>query len=243
MNTHSSEYTFEQDAQADMQASAKDAQIQTTAQGDQIQSFDQSITSTQTDMHAALEALLFVSDKPVCAKDLAALLACKEAEVTEALVALSKQYQNQHRGIQLRQLASGWQLCTHPDYFDLLSQFILSWDIRRLSQAAFETLAIVSYQQPTTRDAIRAIRGVNSDGVIASLKDKGYIKELKAKQPGASGQLVTTPLFLEHFGLSSLNELPPLEDFAPDDKMRQLIRERLTGQREPINLGEGERDT
>ena len=95
---------------------------------------------------------------------------------------------------------------------------MLSWDTRRLSQAALETLAVIAYHQPVTREGVRAIRGVNSDGVIASLREKGLVREVGRDRDHGGAQLWgTTRLFLEHFGLRSLRELPPLEDFAPDE--------------------------
>ena len=107
---------------------------------------------------------------------------------------------------------------------------MLSWDTRKLSQAALETLAVIAYHQPVTREGVRAIRGVNSDGVIASLREKGLVREVGRESDRGQAQLWgTTRLFLEHFGLKSLRELPPLEDFAPDEESKRFIRERLSG--------------
>ena len=107
---------------------------------------------------------------------------------------------------------------------------MLSWDTRKLSQAALETLAVIAYHQPVTREGIRAIRGVNSDGVISSLREKGLVREVGREQDRGQAILYgTTQLFLEHFGLRSLRDLPPLEDFAPDEESKRFIRERLSG--------------
>ncbi len=107
---------------------------------------------------------------------------------------------------------------------------MLSWDTRRLSQAALETLAVIAYHQPVSRDGVRAVRGVNSDSAISSLKEKRLVREVGHVGDRSRTILYgTTQAFLEKFGLRSLDELPPLEDFAPDEQSRQFIRERLSG--------------
>ena len=107
---------------------------------------------------------------------------------------------------------------------------MLSWDTQKLSQAALETLAVIAYHQPVTREVVKGIRGVNSDGVIASLVDKGLVRELgRDPQRGQAINYGTTNAFLEKFGLRSTRDLPDLEQFAPDEQSRQFIRERLSG--------------
>lgn len=140
------------------------------------------------------------------------------------------EYREANRGFQLREVAGGWRLFTHPAFHDQVADYVLSWDTRRLSQAALETLAVIAYHQPVTREGVRAIRGVNSDGVIGSLKEKGLVRECGHEADRGQAILYgTTRLFLERFGLKSLRELPPLEDFAPDEESKQFIRERLSG--------------
>ena len=119
---------------------------------------------------------------------------------------------------------------THPAYHEQVEEFVLSWDTKKLSQAALETLAVIAYHQPVTREGVRAIRGVNSDGVVSSLVDKGLVRELG--RDANHGQAIlygTTQVFLERFGLTSLKALPDLEQFAPDEESKQFIRERLSG--------------
>ena len=177
-----------------------------------------------------LEALLLVSDDSVPATELARATGAAPGEVSQALAELAAEYESANRGFQLREVAGGWRLYTHPAYHDQVGDYVLSWDARKLSQAALETLAVIAYHQPVTREGVRAIRGVNSDGVIASLREKGLVRE--AGHEADRGQAVlfgTTRLFLEHFGLKSLRELPPLEDFAPDEESKRFIRERLSG--------------
>lgn len=177
-----------------------------------------------------LEALLLVSDDSVSATDLARAAGVAPGEAASALAELSAEYADANRGFQLREVAGGWRLFTHPAYHDQVADYVLSWDTRKLSQAALETLAVIAYHQPVTREGVRAIRGVNSDGVIGSLREKGLVREMGREADRGQAQLWgTTRLFLERFGLKSLRELPPLEDFAPDEESRQFIRERLSG--------------
>lgn len=190
-----------------------------------------------------LEALLLVSDDSVPATELARATGAAPGEVSQALAELAAEYESANRGFQLRELAGGWRLYTHPAYHDQVGDYVLSWDARKLSQAALETLAVIAYHQPVTREGVRAIRGVNSDGVIASLREKGLVRE--AGHEADRGQAVlfgTTRLFLEHFGLKSLRELPPLEDFAPDEESKRFIRERLSGRQIGSTLEEAADD-
>jgi segregation and condensation protein B len=177
-----------------------------------------------------LEALLLVSDDAVAATDLAKATGATPGEVASALAELSAEYADANRGFQLREVAGGWRLFTHPAFHDQVADYVLSWDQHRLSQAALETLAVIAYHQPVSREGVRAVRGVNSDGVIASLREKGLVREVgRDAEHGQAALFGTTRAFLERFGLKSLRELPPLEDFAPDEESKQFIRERLSG--------------
>lgn len=177
----------------------------------------------------AIEAMLFVTDEPVGTIALADMLEVDPADVEEALVGLRDKLEAENRGIQLREVAGGWRLYTHPAYHELIEKYVLSWDTRKLSQAAMETLAIVAYTQPTTRAQVASVRGVNSDSSINSLVEKGLIREAgQADAPGNPTLYATTRGFLEKFGLRSVRDLPNLDEFAPDDATRQLIRERLS---------------
>ena len=181
-------------------------------------------------LKGALEALLLVSSDPVSAPTLASVLDIAPGEVASLLAELKAEYEEANRGFQLREVAGGWRLFTHPAYHDVVESYVLSWDTQKLSQAALETLAVVAYHQPVTREIVKGIRGVNSDGVISSLVDKGLIREMGKDQ--AQGQAIlygTTNAFLEKFGLRSIKDLPDLEQFAPDEQARKFIRERLSG--------------
>lgn len=181
-------------------------------------------------LKGALEALLLVSSDPVSAPALAGALAIAPGECASLLAELKVEYEEANRGFQLREVAGGWRLFTHPAYHDVVEAYVLSWDTQKLSQAALETLAVIAYHQPVTREVVKGIRGVNSDGVIASLVDKGLVREL-GRDPERGQAIIygTTNAFLEKFGLRSTRDLPDLEQFAPDEQSRQFIRERLSG--------------
>lgn len=192
---------------------------------------------------AALEALLLVSSDPVSASALAQALDIAPGEAASLLAELKVEYEEANRGFQLREVAGGWRLFTHPAFHEQVEAFVLSWDTQKLSQAALETLAVIAYHQPATRERVRGIRGVNSDGVISSLVDKGLVRELgRDAEHGQAILYGTTSAFLEKFGLRSLKDLPDLEQFAPDEQARQYIRERLSGRSIQSTLEEADED-
>lgn len=186
------------------------------------------MTRENAEFKGALEALVFVSDEPVPASRLAKVLETSTAVVEAALKELASEYEADERGFQLREVAGGWRMYTHPAYHPQIEELVLSWDTRRLSQAALEALAVIAYHQPVTRQQVNAVRGVNSEAVISSLIEKGLVREI-GREPGAGNAILygTTQVFLERFGLKDLKELPPLEEFAPDPHTERAIRERL----------------
>jgi len=197
-----------------------------------------------TGLFGAVEALLFVSDEPVSAAALAKMLEADRAEVEALLSALAVRYEQEERGIQLREVAGGWRLYSHPAYHEIIEQYVLSWDTRVLSQAALEALGVIAYYQPATRATVNSIRGVNSEGVIVSLVEKGLVREM-GRDPGPGSAILygTTRAFLEKFGLNSLDDLPPIDEFAPDEESRAYIRDRLSVRELPaedLELGEGD---
>lgn len=196
-----------------------------------------------TSPKGALEALLLVSSDPVSASALAQALGIAPGEAASLLAELKVEYEEANRGFQLREVAGGWRLFTHPAYHDQVEAFVLSWDTQKLSQAALETLAVIAYHQPVTRETVKGIRGVNSDGVISSLVDKGLVREMgRDQQRGQAILYGTTNAFLEKFGLRSTKDLPDLEQFAPDEQARQFIRERLSGRSIQSTLEETDED-
>ena len=156
-----------------------------------------------------LEALLFVAPEPVTAAQLATALDVAPSVVERALNELDAALAT--RGLRLQRNAGRFQLTTAPQLAELIERFLGLEAITHLSRAALETLAIISYQQPVTRPQIDAIRGVNSDSMLKSLLHKGLILESgRADGPGRPILYSTTPEFLQHFGLSSILEMPPL---------------------------------
>jgi len=191
----------------------------------------------------AVEALLFVSDEPVSAARLARVLEVAPGEIEATLADLAEEYREQERGFQLREVAGGWRLYTHPAHHDVIESYVLSWDTRKLSQAALEALAVVAYHQPVTRAGVNAVRGVNSEGVIASLMEKGLVREQgRDKNQGNAILYGTTRTFLEKFGLKDIQDLPPLAEFSPDCDTERAIRDRLSATEGPAFDAEGDSD-
>ena len=148
-------------------------------------------------LKGALESLLLVATDAITTADFSKVTNAAPAEVAQALKELAEEYTRCNRGFQLREVAGGWRLFTHPAHHQLVSDFVLSWDTRRLSQAALETLAVIAYHQPVTREGVRAIRGVNSDGVISSLREKNLVREVgKEADRGTSHSLWHNSPFL-----------------------------------------------
>jgi segregation and condensation protein B len=177
--------------------------------------------SDRSDLLRALEALLFVSDEPVPPVVLAQALELERRDVDDLCEELARGYEERGAGIVLRSVAGGWRLSTHPDAAPFVEQYLLSTRHARVTKAALETLAIVAYKQPVTRHQISAIRGVNSDGVLRSLVDRGLVAEVGREEgPGRPVLYGTTPEFLERLGLPSLAALPPLAPLLADDAGR-----------------------
>ena len=186
------------------------------------------LDSEKSWLAGALEAMLFVTDEPVTVLTFADMLEAEPAIIQETLEELQRSLEHDERGTQLREVAGGWRLYSQPRYHELIEKYVLSWDTRRLSQAALETLAVVAYCQPITRNGVASVRGVSSDSSINSLVEKGLLREAGTQDaPGNPVLYATTTTFLEKFGLRSVADLPPLESFAPDEETRAFIAERL----------------
>ncbi|HDD54981.1 MAG TPA: SMC-Scp complex subunit ScpB [Chloroflexi bacterium] len=162
------------------------------------------------ELSALVEAILFVSPEPLSADQIANLLETTPRLVKKALEDLDALYQG--RGIRLQYHKSKIQITSAPEAAPILEKLLELETTSTLSQAALETLSIIAYQQPITRPQIDAIRGVNSDGVLRTLLTKGLIDDVgRADGPGRPILYSTTPDFLKYFGLSSYDELPPLD--------------------------------
>lgn len=164
---------------------------------------------------AALEAVLLVADEPMGPRDLAANFGVPEPEILLCLQALSASYRERGSGIDIREVAGGWRLYTAADCASAVEKFVRDGQHTRLTQASLETLAIVAYRQPISRGRIAAIRGVNVDGVVKTLLQRGLIEEAGDEQEGQSTLFRTTQYFLERMGLRSLEELPEIAEHLP----------------------------
>jgi len=171
---------------------------------------EQSLKEKQPSLPALVESLLFVADEPVEIERLAEALEVREDAVEAALQEMSADGAN--RGVRLQRKGDRVQLVTRPEAAAHVERFMGLDKSGRLSQAALETLSIIAYRQPCTRAQIEAVRGVNSDSVIANLLVKGLVEEVgRMDTVGHPFLYGTTFSFLQHFGLKSLDELPPLE--------------------------------
>lgn len=177
---------------------------------------------------AAIEAVLVVATEPVPAGLLAELLERPVEHVEELLAGLAAAYVAEGRGFELVAIAGGWRLQTCAPYRAYVERFILDDAPHRLSPAALETLAIVAYKQPISRAQVAAIRGVNADGVMRLLSQRGYIAQVgRDEGPGQAVLFGTTSLFLERLGLAGIDQLPPLQDFVPDAGTVELLEQVL----------------
>jgi segregation and condensation protein B len=163
-----------------------------------------------------LEAMLTVALEPISAEELADVVDDDADVVIASLRALRQEFLAERRGFQVVELASGWVMQSSPDVAAWVTKFANRDVSHRLSSAALESLAIIAYRQPVSRAQITALRGVNVDGVVRLLEQRGYIEELgRAPGPGQPILYGTTELFLDRMGLAAVSELPPIEEFMP----------------------------
>jgi segregation and condensation protein B len=172
-------------------------------------------TETELPLSVKIEAILFVAAEPVPATQLATALDVSSSVVERGLNELDASLLT--RGLRLQRHGGRVQLTTAPEFGELIERFLGLDSTTHLTRAALETLAIVAYQQPVTRPQIDSIRGVNSDSMIKSLLNKGLVLESgRADGPGRPILYSTSPEFLQHFGLNSILEMPPLA--KPEDE-------------------------
>lgn len=166
-----------------------------------------------------LEAILFVADRALSLKKIAGILELPVEECQQLLREIREDYLREERGFQLKEVAGGYRLFTHPEAAPYVEKLVCGVEAKKLTQAALETLAIIAYRQPVTKSEVSAIRGVDSGAVIQTLIEKNLIKEVGRKEAlGNPILLGTTSHFLEVFGLNSLNDLPPLDEGKEDRK-------------------------
>jgi segregation and condensation protein B len=165
----------------------------------------------------AIEAVLFVSDSPVTLEHLREVLETfSKEEVREMVADLERKFED--HGLQIMEIAEGFQIRTRPECGEWVKKYHKLSRSTKLSQAALETLSMIAYRQPITRQEIEDIRGVDSSGVLKNLLDKNLVKSLGRKRvPGKPVTFGTTKKFLEYFGLVKLSDLPTLKDLPTDE--------------------------
>jgi segregation and condensation protein B len=157
-----------------------------------------------------------VVDEPASAAHLAKVLDVTEQDVTRALRELADEYTAQGRGFELRLVAGGWRFYSRARHAEAVEAFVLDGRQARLTQAALETLAVVAYRQPVSRSRVSAVRGVNCDGVVRTLLQRGLVEEAGTEPETGAILYRTTNYFLERMGLRGLDELPELAPFLPE---------------------------
>lgn len=159
----------------------------------------------------AIEGILFAAGEPVKASKLAVVLETEIDNITAAVDELKREYNDEHRGFAIIDILEGYQICSRPEYYRYIQEILGEQRNQPLSNAAMEALAIIAYKQPITRGQIEHIRGVNSDGCVNRLYERGLIDEAgRLDAPGRPILYVTTDTFLRCFGLKSPKDLPPL---------------------------------
>lgn len=160
----------------------------------------------------AIEGILFAAGEPVKASKLAVVLDTDTDTICKAVEDLKREYNEEHRGFNVIDIMDGYQICSRPEYYNYIQEILGEQRKQPLSNAAMEALAIIAYKQPITKGQIEHIRGVNSDGCVNRLFERGLIDEAgRLDAPGRPVLYVTTENFLRCFGLKSPEELPPLD--------------------------------
>lgn len=188
---------------------------------------------------SAIEAILAVAEAPVSVSELSAALIVSERAVEHALDQLYREYNGEEsgygedenrvarepRGFQLRNIAGGWKLYARDDFAPWVARFVTRSKSAMLSKPAYETLAVIAYQQPVTRARVASIRGVNADAAIRQLLQRQLIREAGREAGSGATLYETTELLLAKLGLNSLEELPALAPFLPDDTEAAVLAE------------------
>ncbi|HEY5526485.1 MAG TPA: SMC-Scp complex subunit ScpB [Candidatus Anoxymicrobiaceae bacterium] len=185
--------------------------------------------SSDADKMGVIEALLFVSPEPLSAGMLSEVTGFDPGAVREMLNRLTDSYAARDGGLVVREVAGGFGFYASPFAAPYIARLIKSQVNPRLTRAALETISIVAYLQPVSRGVVAEIRGVQSEGVMRTLEDRGMVKAVgRGGPPGYAALYGTTGKFLERFGLKSLDDLPGLEEFAPDEATIEKIKRSLS---------------
>jgi segregation and condensation protein B len=180
-------------------------------------------------LRGAIEAVLMVVDEPVTDIALASALELPVEDVVAHLHALAADYDEGNRGFTVRSVAGGWRVYSRSDYAPVVEKFLLDGQQAKLTQASLETLAVIAYRQPISRSRVSAVRGVNVDGVVRTLLNRGLIEELGSDGDGGAFLYGTTDYFLQRLGLRSLDELPALAPYLPEIDVLDEIAEQGRG--------------
>ncbi len=179
-----------------------------------------------------VEALLFAAGEPVSAEHIAKVLEVETQEAVETVEHLKEVYDREHRGMQILRLEKSYQMTTRPQYYPNVQKMYRSGQRITLSETQLETLAIVAYKQPVTKQEIADIRGVQSDAVVNRLVEYNLITEKgRKKTPGRPVLFGTTDEFLRNFGIETIKDLPHL-DPANQEQLEQLRLEQLNTEEE-----------
>ena len=167
------------------------------------------------DLGSYFEAVLFIAERPLTTVELAELASVPRLQAEAALAGLAEDLAEDQRGLRLQRMDDAWQLATAPEVGERLAAYAAREEAR-LTPAALEALAVVAYRQPCTRGEVERVRGVDSDYVLRSLLHRRLVAEMGRRDtPGRPILYGTTFAFLERFGLTSLDDLPPMEDGDP----------------------------
>ena len=180
-----------------------------------------------TELGAALEAMLLVVDTPVSVETLASATEQPVYRIAAKLRLMAEELDHRDSGIDLREAGGGWRMYTRARYAPFVERLLLDGARSKLTRAALETLAVVAYRQPVTRARVSAVRGVNVDGVMRTLLARGLITEAGTDHDTGAVTFATTELFLERLGLSSLADLPDIAPLLPDVDVIDDISESL----------------
>jgi segregation and condensation protein B len=205
-----------QDVPREVAAERGAEEVTTAVDASDLHAPEDAASLSEVELGAVLEAVLLVTDEPVPAMTLAQVVERPTGEIEAELARLAADYVEQGRGFELRQVAGGWRLYTRADCAPYVERFVLDGQQARLTQAALETLSVIAYRQPVTRQRVSAVRGVNVDGVVRTLLARGLITEAGPDEDTGATRYRTTSYFLERLGLQSLDELPSLAPLLPE---------------------------
>jgi len=209
------EAALNEEASRELAAMVAEAEQSSTATDDEGEDEGPlSAPQSQTERAAIIEALIFVSDEPLSVKIIADVLKEDKQVISETVAALADEFNGRNGGLQLREVAGGWQFATRPEYHEHVRAFLKTRPSAKLTIASLETLAVIAYRQPVTVPEILEIRGVQSPSSIKTLLDKKLIVAKGRKDTvGRPMMYGTSKEFLLQFGLKDLSELPSVEDF------------------------------